>query len=226
MAVPGLPAWLSHVWYGAHSAVLMAGLATAFSFRIKGGRNMPARGPALLVANHQSFLDPPIVGVTVGRTIHYLARKTLFRNPLFGRYIQSVNGVPVDQEGMAKDGLKAIIDLLRAGEAVVIFPEGERTRTGEMQPLKAGMHLLFKRAPVPIVPVGIAGAFDAFPRTQVLPVLSPIFMPATRATIAAVVGKPLEPKYLSQLSREAFVQTVFDAIQTVQREAEQLRRKS
>ena len=94
-----------------------------------------------------------------------------------------------------------------------------------MRALKPGIHLLFKRAPVPIVPVGIAGAFDAFPRSRLLPVLSPLFLPATRATVAAVVGKPLDLAYLATLSREEFVKAVFDAMQEVQREAERLRRK-
>ena len=117
--------------------------------------------------------------------------------------------------GVAKEGLRAIIDLLRAGEAVVIYPEGERTATGTMQPPKPGIHLLFTRAPVTIIPVGIAGAFDAFPRSRLLPLLSPLFLPATRATLAAVVGKPLDLAYLATLSREEFVKAVFDAMQEV-----------
>ena len=93
-----------------------------------------------------------------------------------------------------------------------------------MQPLKAGVHFLVKRAPVPIVPVGIAGAFEAYPRTSKLPKLSPLFMPPTNHAVAAVVGKPLEPERMLKLSREEFLQTVFDAIQKVQLEAERLRR--
>src|SRR6266550_3816307 len=113
MAVPGWPPWLSHAWYRVNHAVQLTGMTLAFSFRFAGRGYMPARGPALLVANHQSFLDPSIVGVTVGRDIHYLARKTLFTNRLLTLYMQSVNAVPVDHTGVAKEGLKAIIDLLQ-----------------------------------------------------------------------------------------------------------------
>ena len=82
-----------------------------------------------------------------------------------------------------------------------------------------------KRVPVPIVPVGIAGAFDSFPRMHKLPILSPLFLPATRGAIAASVGKPLDPEPLLKMPREEFLKVVFDAIQTAQRRAERLRRK-
>jgi 1-acyl-sn-glycerol-3-phosphate acyltransferase len=226
MAAPGWPDWLSHLWYRAHYAAIFAGMTTAMSFRFAGGRHMPPRGPALLVANHQSFFDPPLVGLAVGRTIHYLARKTLYAHPAFAWFLNSVNAHPVDQEGVATEGLRAIMELLKNGQPVLVFPEGERTWTGKMQPLKAGVHFLIKRVPVPIVPVGIAGAFEAYPRMSKLPKLSPLFLPATNHTIAAVVGKPLDPEQLLKLSREEFLRKVFDAIQAVQIKAEHLRRKS
>jgi 1-acyl-sn-glycerol-3-phosphate acyltransferase len=225
MAVPGWPPWLSHLWYRLNHAVQLTGMTLAFSFRFAGRRYVPPTGPVLLLANHQSYLDPSIVGVTVGRDIHYLARKSLFKNPWLALYIRSVNGVPVDHTGVAKEGLKAVIDLLQAGQAVVVFPEGERTHTGKLQPLKPGIHLVLKRAPVPVVPVGIAGAYESFPRTGKLPILSPFLLPATRGALAGVVGRPLDPRRLLQLSREDFLQTLFDAIQTVQQRAERLRRK-
>jgi 1-acyl-sn-glycerol-3-phosphate acyltransferase len=225
MAAPGWPDWLSHLWYRAHYAAIFAGMTTAMSFRFAGGRHMPRRGPALLVANHQSFFDPPLVGLAVGRTIHYLARKTLYANPGFAWFLKSVNAHPIDQEGVATEGLRAIIELLKEGHPVLVFPEGERTWTGPMQPLKAGVHFLLKRAPVPIVPIGIAGAFEAYPRTSKLPKLSPLFMPPSNHAIAAVVGKPLEPERMLKLPRNEFLQTVFNAIQAVQLKAERLRRK-
>ena len=224
MPVPGWPPWLSHLWYRTNHVVQMTGLMLAFSFRTAGSRHVPQTGPVLLLANHQSFLDPSIIGVTARRDIYYLARKTLFKNPLATLYIQSVNGVPVDNEGVAKEGLRTVIDLLKAGEAVIVFPEGERTHDGKMQPLMPGIHLILKRVPVPVVPIGIAGAFESFPRTSKLPIPSPFFLPATRGAIATVVGKPLDPERLLQLSREEFLRTLFDAIQVVQRKAERLRR--
>ncbi len=186
---------------------------------------MPRRGPALIVANHQSFFDPVLVGLAVTRTINYLARKTLFDVPLLGPFLRTVNVHPVDQDGAAHGGIKAIIEVLKEGQPVLVFPEGERTWTGDMQPLKAGVHLLAKRVPVPIVPVGIAGAFNSFPRTSKLPIPSPLFLPATRGALAASVGKPLDPEPLLKLPRPAFLKVVFDAVQAAQRRAERLRRK-
>ena len=81
MPAPGWPEPLSNLWYRANHAAIFAGATLGFSFRFEGGRHMPVRGPALIVANHQSFLDPVLVGLAVGRTIHYMARKTLFDNP-------------------------------------------------------------------------------------------------------------------------------------------------
>ena len=225
MPAPGWPEPLSNLWYRANHAVIFAGATLGFSFRFEGGRHMPARGPALIVANHQSFLDPVLVGLAVGRTIHYMARKTLFNNPVLGWFLPTVNVHAVDQEGVATGGVKAVIEVMKAGRPVLVFPEGERTWTGEMLPLKAGAHLLLKRAPVPVVPVGIAGAFDAYPRTSKLPALSPLFLPPTRATIAASVGEPLDAGSLLKLPREEFMKAVSDAIQAAQRRAERLRRR-
>ncbi len=225
MPVPGWPDWLSHAWYRVNFGVQMVGMTLAFSLRHEGMENVPLTGPVLLVANHQSYLDPSIVGVASYRDIYYLARKTLFRNPLLALFIYSVNGVPVDSTGVAKEGLKAVIDLLHAGQAIVVFPEGERTRNGKIQPMKPGVHLVLKRAPVPVVPIGIAGAYHSFPRTRRFPLLSPLFWPATGGAVAVSVGKPLDPQYLLSLPREKFLQTLFDAIQAAQLRAERIRRK-
>ena len=225
MPVPGWPDWLSHAWYRVNHAVQMTGLTLAFSLRHEGMGNVPPTGSVLLLSNHQSYLDPSLVGVAAGRDIYYLARKSLFKNPLLALYIRSVNGVPVDHTGVAKEGLKTVIDLLQARQAVVVYPEGERTHTGEMQPLKPGIHLILKKVPVPVVPIGIAGAYQAFPRTRKLPLLSPLFWPATGGALAVSVGKPLDPERLLKLPREEFLQTLFDAIQAAQRRAERIRRK-
>src|SRR5271165_2479769 len=114
---------LSEIWYNVVHAAGMAGFALGFSFRFEGTRNVPKSGPVLVIANHQSFLDPWIVGIAVKRHLTYLARKTLFKNPVFAQLIRSVNAVPIDQEGVSKEGLKTVIDQLREGKAVLVFPE-------------------------------------------------------------------------------------------------------
>jgi len=217
---------VNRLWWRVNyiTAYVLYGLG--WSIRWEGSRHIPATGPALLLANHQSFLDPHAVGLASSRRpLHFLARKTLFKNRLVAAYMTSMGVSPVDHEGVAKEGLRTVIQLLEAGELLVMFPEGERTHTGAMQPLRPGVHLILKRAPVPVVPVGIAGAFDAFPRTRKLPRLSPPFLPTTGADVAVSVGPALDGRELLKLSREQFLQTLFDAIQAAQRRAERLRRK-
>jgi 1-acyl-sn-glycerol-3-phosphate acyltransferase len=195
------------------------------SYRFEGRRNIPRTGAALLVSNHQSFLDPFVAGCPTRRHLSFLARKTLFRNRLFGGLIRRVNAVPVDQEGIAKEGLKAILDHLKAGEAVLVFPEGERTYTGQMGPLKPGILMLLKRMDAPIIPIGIAGAFDAWPRTRKWPRFSPFFWPPTGADIAVSVGKPIPAEYFRQMPRTQVLTELFDRLHHLQQRAERMRRK-
>jgi 1-acyl-sn-glycerol-3-phosphate acyltransferase len=221
-----MPDWLSYLWYENAYWTTMAGMTLGFSLRSEGGRNVPARGPALLIANHQSFLDPVAVGLAARRHLCYLARKTLFRNRLFGDLLRSFNVVPVDQQGVAKEGLKTVLKQLKAGQAVLMFPEGERTWTGRMQPFKPGIQLLIKRVRAPIVPVGVAGAYEAFPRTLKLPRLSPLFLPASGAGVAVSVGRPLPAERYADLPREQMLRELFAELQKVQQRAECLRRKA
>jgi 1-acyl-sn-glycerol-3-phosphate acyltransferase len=217
-----LPAYL---WYEAAFLSGMAAMTLGFSLRTEGRKNMPAGGPVLVVANHQSFLDPLLVGLAVHRHLCYLARKTLFHNPAFAWIIRSFNAVPIDQEGVGKEGLKTILDQLKLRQAVLMFPEGERTETGTMNPMRPGVHLLIRRAEAPVLPVGIAGAFDAWPRSRPYPTPAPLFLPAGRSTIAVSVGKPLDRQRFLSLPRQQALQQLFDEIQKVQRRAERLRRK-
>jgi 1-acyl-sn-glycerol-3-phosphate acyltransferase len=223
---PPLDDWASYLWYESWYWSLLATFTYGFSLRTEGYDNIPKRGTALLIANHQSFLDPLAVGLAARRHLTYLARKTLFTgNKLFGRFLESVNCVPVDQEGVATEGLKITIGELKKGKAVLVFPEGERTPTGQMLPLKPGIHLIIKRAMAPIIPVGIAGAYDAYPRTAAYPKWSPIFLPANKACVAVSVGKPLDPQRYAKMPREDALRELFDKIHEMERKAERLRRK-
>jgi 1-acyl-sn-glycerol-3-phosphate acyltransferase len=199
-------------------------LSLGFHYRFVGKRHIPHSGPALLISNHQSFLDPVIVGAAAPRHLCFLARKTLFRG-WFGKLIHRLNAVPVDQEGVAKEGLTTILAQLKAGQAVLVFPEGERTMTGQLQPLKPGILLLIKRMTAPIIPVGIAGAYDALPRTRHWPKLSPFLLPTTGADIAVAVGRPLSPERYRDMPREQVLAELFEELRHVKERAERLRRK-
>ncbi len=196
-----------------------------FSHRAAGRRNIPRRGPVLLIANHQSFLDPLAVGLASPRHLHYLARKSLFTNPLFGGFLRAVNSVPIDQEGVGKEGMRNILARLEAGNPVLVFPEGERCDDGLVHPLRPGIALLLKRVRAPIVPVGVAGAFDAWPRYRPFPIPAPLFLAPSKRTIAVVVGKPRDPATLDGLSREQMLAVLHDDLLAVWKQAEALRRK-
>jgi 1-acyl-sn-glycerol-3-phosphate acyltransferase len=196
-----------------------------FSLRVNGRQHLPRRGPFLIIANHQSFLDPVAVGLGVPHHLHYLARKTLFNNPLLGGWLRIVNVVPIDQEGVGKEGIRNIIQRLEAGHPVLVFPEGERCEDGELHPLRPGIGLLIKRVRVPIVPAGVAGAFDAWPRHASVPVFAPLFLPASRRTVAVAYGPPRDPATLDGLSREQMLEVLHDDIAAVVKQAKALKRK-
>ena len=123
--------------------------STYFRWRVYEANRVPPTGPVLLAANHASLLDPPLVGATLRRDICYLARENLFRNPLFGAVLRSWNVVPVDRDGGGAAGLRAIMERLQAGNAVIVFPEGTRTQDGALQPARSGIGLLAIKMPGP-----------------------------------------------------------------------------
>ena len=196
-----------------------------FSIRLQGQRNMPWIGPALVIANHQSFLDPLLIGLVARRPLVYLARRTLFRNRYFGAMIRSFNAVPIDQDGIGLDGIRTVLEQLKLGKPVVIFPEGARTEDGAMHPLKPGIHLLIKRAKVPVVPVGIAGAYDAWPIWRSYPIPAPLFLPPAPGTISVSLGQPLDGRLYADMPREQALGELFEKIHAEQMRAEKLRRR-
>ena len=220
-----VPTWASRCWYEWCALMTMTTFTLGFSYRKEGECRVPKTGPLLVLANHQSYLDPVVVGLTFPRTLIYLARKSLFRNRYFTWLIRSLNAVPIDQEGVGKEGLRTIIEQLQRGRAVLVFPEGERTLTGRMNPLKPGIHLIIKRTGATILPVGIAGAYEAWPRHRPFPSLAPLFWPSGKGTIAVSVGRPLDARRYAEMPREQALTELFHEIDIAQRRAEKLRRR-
>jgi 1-acyl-sn-glycerol-3-phosphate acyltransferase len=150
---------------------LAARLAAVLSYQIRcGGRQfVPPDGPALVCANHQSFLDPVLVGLACDRRLNYLARDTLFRWAPLRWLIQWYNAIPIQRDGFGLAGMKETMRRLKRGQAVLIFPEGTRTLDGQLRPIKPGITTLARRAKAPLVPAAIDGAFQAWPRQRRLP---------------------------------------------------------
>src|SRR5579863_6906281 len=148
--------------------------ATYFQWKVYNHERVPQKGAVILAANHASFLDPPLVGSGLKRDINYLARKSLFRIPLLGWILRTVNAVPVDRDGGGAAGLKAIMDRLHDGGAIILFPEGTRTLNGELQPARSGVGLTVIKSDAPVVPVRVFGTRKAWGRGQRIPRPCPV----------------------------------------------------
>ncbi len=186
-------------------------------YRCLDRHKLPDEGAVLVCCNHQSFLDPPLVGSAFNRRLNFLARKTLFRNPLFGRIIASLDAIPLEQHGLGMAGLKESLRRLKRGESVVIFPEGTRSRDGEVQKLQPGFCVLARRSAVTVLPMGLDGAFDAWPRWSPLP---------RPGVIQLAVGDPIPPDVVSQLDDAALTAEVERRIRECHLRAREARLRS
>src|SRR5919204_4972783 len=151
-----------YYWVGYHLSRLAGRLF--FRFRVIHRERMIQSGPVILAMNHQSYLDPPLAGITCDRPIYFLARRTLLNVPMLGWVLPKLNVIPVNQEGVDRSAIKAVIRVLQAGNGVLIFPEGSRTPDGTLQPAEAGTGLVIAKTLAPVVPMRIFGAHEAWPR--------------------------------------------------------------
>src|SRR5438067_6956153 len=135
-----------------------------FRYRVIHPERMIQTGPVILAMNHQSFLDPPLAGIACKRPIFFLARKTLLDVPILGWVLPKVNVIPVDQEGSDRSAIRALLRLLQAGQAALVFPEGSRTPDGQLQAAQAGLGLVIAKTLAPVVPMRIFGAYEVWPR--------------------------------------------------------------
>jgi len=152
-----------YYWIGYHLSRLAGRLF--FRFRVIHRERMIQSGPVILAMNHQSYLDPPLAGTTCDRAIYFLARRTLLDLPLLGWVLPKLNVIPVNQEGVDRSAIKAVIRVLQAGNGVLVFPEGSRTFDGTLQPGEPGMGLMIAKTLAPVVPMRIFGAREALPRS-------------------------------------------------------------
>lgn len=125
--------------------------------RVYGAQNVPLHGPLIVACNHVSFVDPPVLGVSCPRTIHYMAKRQLFDIPVLGPTIRALGAYPVDRDGSATGAIKRSIEVLREGEAVGIFPEGGRNIAGNAQ-ARQGVALLAALSDAPVLPAAVVGS--------------------------------------------------------------------
>lgn len=195
--------WLktkSNSWF--YKAVIAAwGLYFAVFYRHKvfGLENF-IKGGAILAANHTSFFDPPLVATSCPEEIQFLARKSLFRNPIFGYFIKRLNSHPVSGSGADASTFRIILKLLQEGKKVLLFPEGTRQR-GKLGEMRGGLGLLATKSQKPIIPVYIRGASKILPRGKNFPKL---FGEKTSVTFAPAI----DPKDFAHLEKKQAINAI------------------
>lgn len=182
---------LKFVWYGSISFAIWVLATVLYRLRTEGRHGVPMEGPVVLLANHTSVFDPPIVGGSTRRQFSYLARDTLFVGP-FSWLIRSLDAVPVDREGSGIAGIRATLKRLKQGGALVLFPEGTRSEDGQLQPFKPGFVALVRRGRATVVPLGLAGVGEVWPKGKKWPHLT--------GRIAMHYGEPLTPDDVADLT--------------------------
>jgi len=184
-------------------------------YRARGVDRLPVDGGGLILSNHQSFLDPLLIGLPLKRPVSFLARDTLFRVPVVGWVLRNTYVMPLNREGGATAGIRETLRRMEAGYLVGVFPEGTRSEDGRLGEFKPGFAALLRRSDQPVYPVGIAGAHRALGRRRAW--LSP-------SRVCVVFGEPLDPARLAELcgkGRETeLVAFVRDAVNACLAEAE------
>lgn len=196
-----------YYWFCYHLIQLVGRIF--FRLRYVHRERMIDHGPVILAANHQSFLDPGFAGGASRRAIYFLARRTLLDGAFLGWLLPKLNVIPVDSEtGKDRTALKALIRILRAGQGTLVFPEGQRSPDGNLQPAQPGLGLVIAKTLAPVVPIRVFGAYEAWPIHEKWP---------RPGRVTVVVGDPIyfTEQDLERGSKDLYLrlsQRVMDAI--------------
>lgn len=181
-----------------------------FPFKVYGQNNL-IKGAAIISANHVSFLDPPLLGIASNEQVHYLAKDSLFKIPIFGFLIRKMNSHPLKGDTSDIGVLKVALKLLQEGNKVVIFPEGRRSYDDKLCPIKPGLSLLISKTDACVIPTYIFGTFKAWPRNR--------FFPKFRSQIGCVFGSSFSWKEFSHLQKKqaqiAFAEKLKNSIEAL-----------
>lgn len=144
--------------YSVTRSVLSGLIGLVTGWEVRGQSHVPRDGGLIVASNHISYFDPPLVGTAAVRELHFLAKEELFRPPVFGSLIRAYNAIPIRRGAVDIRGLSKAMEVLRAGHALIVFPEGTRMRDGELHRAKPGVGMLAVNTGARIVPCYIQGS--------------------------------------------------------------------
>lgn len=194
----------SSIYYYLWRALLRVVMPLMLQTRVFNRHHEPATGGVVYICNHQSFLDPMLMAFGLTRPMNFMARHSLFRTPGFKQLIESVNTFPLDVTSSGMGGLKEAMRRAKRGGQVVIFAEGTRTRDGLIGPFLPGVAMLSRRAAKWTVPVVLDGAFEVWPRTQMLPWFGNIIIQYGQP-IAQEVAQGMPPQEFVEMVRQRMI---------------------
>jgi len=171
-------------------------------------------GSGILAANHASLFDPPVISASCPEEVHFLAKESLFKIPIFGRIISALNSHPVARNASDARTFRELIRLLEEGKKIILFPEGQRSEDGSLQPLENGLSFLIYKAKSDIYPVYVDGTFSAWSRSMKLPNFF-------GHKIRCVFGSPIEWQTFAELDKreamEAITKKTAEALHALQK---------
>ena len=138
-----------------------------FGYRVRNVRNVPEKGPFIIAGNHLSFLDPMAVGFATKEKVHFLARASLFVNPVLNWWAANVGVIPISRGRFDISAIKGTLDCLKKGKVVALFPEGTRSADGIIKEAKAGVGYVAAKSGAPVVPICVIGSDKALPRQAI-----------------------------------------------------------
>ncbi|MBR1581229.1 MAG: 1-acyl-sn-glycerol-3-phosphate acyltransferase [Selenomonadaceae bacterium] len=173
-----------------------------FGARVIGRENLPAEGAIILAANHMSNWDPPLLATFLERKVNYMAKEELFANKIFATAITNLGAFPVKRETADRNAIKRALALLKAGKCLGLFPEGTRSKTGELGKAEAGVGLIAAMSKAPVLPAAIIGTNKIFSSGKFFPRLTVIY------------GRPIkfEGSTKDKAALESFSQSIMDEI--------------
>ncbi|WP_182199424.1 lysophospholipid acyltransferase family protein [Paraliobacillus salinarum] len=155
-------------FYRFATIVVHIALLPFYRFQVIGKENIPKDGPVIICSNHISNLDPPVVGITCPRDIYFMAKEELFRNKLLGAILLKSHAFPIKRGMKDRDALRRGLDILKEGNTLGLFPEGTRSKTGEIGKGLSGVGFFALRSEATIIPCAIIGPYRKGKRLKVV----------------------------------------------------------